>query len=281
MIDLDKLLIQANELAPLPATAVSLAEMVARPNCHLADVAELIRYDQTLTLKVLKAANSAASAPEERIGDVRDAVTRIGTAQVLGLVVASSARSLLRRRILAYGLEEGALWRHSVAAAVAVEAMHRVPGLKPPPETFTAALLHDVGKLVMGRFLTPTVAGVIGRAKEADHLAQSDAEYAILQANHGEVGGVIAQHWLLPPGIVAGITFHHDPDKGGDPICDYCHLADGVAKSIEAGLDNIRHDIVIRPEIAERLGLDEAKIQELCSESSACYEQVKRRYNAV
>ena len=42
MIDLDRLIEQANELAPLPASTVRLAELVGNPDCHLDDVVELI-----------------------------------------------------------------------------------------------------------------------------------------------------------------------------------------------------------------------------------------------
>ena len=61
----------------------------------------------------------------------------------------------MQSAIPAYSLPEGALWRHSVAAAVAVDAMQSCQRTPVPSETFTAALLHDVGKLVMGRFMSP------------------------------------------------------------------------------------------------------------------------------
>ena len=49
MIDLDDLIRQTNEMAPLPASTVRLAEMVAHGGGDLQDVAELISFDQALT----------------------------------------------------------------------------------------------------------------------------------------------------------------------------------------------------------------------------------------
>ncbi|HXP62273.1 MAG TPA: HDOD domain-containing protein [Dongiaceae bacterium] len=281
MIDLDRLIEQANELTPLPATTVRLTELVGRPDCDLEDVAELIAFDQALTVKLLRAANSAASGSAAPVGTVKEAVARMGTACVLTLAVASSARPLLQARVPAYGLDEGALWRHSVAAAVAAETVPAFCRLDVPPETFTAALLHDVGKLVMGRFLSPEILGFIQRAQEVDHLAQLEAESLLLNVHHGELGGIIAQHWKLPPRVVLGITYHHNPDQGLDLICDLTYLTNEVAKRIEAGLDGREFEFAISGQVAERLGLTPTTLDNLCPVAASRYTQVCGRYNAV
>ncbi|MCI0539744.1 MAG: HDOD domain-containing protein [Verrucomicrobiales bacterium] len=281
MIDLDRLIEQANELAPLPASAVRLAQLVGEPDCHIKDVAELIAFDQALTVKLLRAANSAFSASATPVGTVQEAVTRMGTAHVLALAIASGARPLLQARVPAYGLDEGALWRHSVAAAVAAETAPSFCHVQVPPETFTAALLHDVGKLVMGRFLSPEILSLIRRAQEIDHLSQLEVESVLLNVHHGELGGLIAQHWNLPPRVIQGIIYHHNPEQGLDVICDVTYLANQVAKRIEANLDGRRFDLAISPESAERLGLTPKNLDNLCPIAASRYAQVSRRFNAV
>jgi HD-like signal output (HDOD) protein len=244
-------------------------------------VAELIAFDQALTMKLLCAANSAASGSAMPVGTVKEAVIRMGTARVLALAVASSAKPLLQARVPAYGLAEGALWRHSVAAAVAAETTPAFCRLDVPPETFTAALLHDVGKLIMGRFLSPEILGFIQRAQEVDHLGRLEAESLLLEVHHGELGGVIAQHWKLPPRVALGITYHHNPDQGLDLICDLTYLTNEVAKRIEAGLDGRQFDLAISAQVAERLGLTPKTLDNLCPVAASRYTQVCRRYNAV
>ena len=281
MIDLANLIEQANELDPLAASTVRLVELVGSPDCHLDDVAELIAFDQALTVKLLRAANSAASASAVPVGSVWEAVTRMGTSQVLALAVAAGARPLLESRVPAYGLDEGALWRHSVAAAVAVEIAPNFCQVEVPSEAFTAALLHDVGKLVMGRFLSPEILGFIRRAQEVDHLGQLEAESLLLNVHHGELGGIIAQHWNLPPRVVQGITYHHNPEQGLDVVCDLTYVANQVAKRIEAGLDGRKFDFSVDPGVAERLGLAPQALDNFCPIAASRYEQVSRRYNAV
>ncbi|MFO1487641.1 MAG: HDOD domain-containing protein [Verrucomicrobiota bacterium] len=280
MIDLNQLIARANDLAPLPASAVRLAGVVSHPSCHLDDVADLIRFDQSLTLRLLRAANSAASASIMPVSEVSEAVGRMGMAQVLTLAVAWGAQPVLQARIAAYDLNEGDLWRHAVAAAVAAETLPNFCSVEVPPETFTAALLHDVGKLVMGRFLDAEDLQFIRRAEEVDHCSRLEAESILLSVNHGELGGLIAQHWKLPARVVQGIIYHSNPEPGGDVVCDLTYLANVIAKRIEAGLTGQAFGLSVNLGAIERLGLTPASLEVLYPVASQRYDQVSRRYNS-
>jgi HD-like signal output (HDOD) protein len=281
MIDLRRLVEQANELALLPASAVRLAQLVSDANCGLDEVAELVAFDQALTVKLLRAANSAASASAVPVSDVKEAVSRMGMSQVLSLAIAVGARPFFRANVPAYGYDENGLWRHSVAAAVAAETALKFCPVEAPPETFTAALLHDVGKLVMGRFLSPEILGFIQRAQANEHLGRLGAESLMLNVNHAELGGLIAQHWELPPRVALGIIYHHNPEQGQDIICDFTYLANQIAKRIEADLDHHEIDFSVDLEVAGRLGLTPQQIDDLCPIAASRYEQVSDRYNAA
>jgi HD-like signal output (HDOD) protein len=150
-----------------------------------------------------------------------------------------------------------------------------------PFETFTAALLHDVGKLVMARFLSPEILAHIRKARQLGGLSQTEAESLLLGVNHAELGGLVAQHWQLPPRLVQGILYHHDPEHGFDTICDLTCVADQVAKRIEAGLDGREFEPAIPVEVADRLGLTPAILDEFYPVAAARYAQVSCRYNAV
>jgi len=281
LIDLPVLIKQVRDLTPLPPTTVRLAELAGNPKSDLEDAAEVIMYDQALTLKLLRAANSAAYGTVVPAACVLDALIRLGSAQVLALAVASNVKSSLQTKVPAYDLGEGALWRHSVAAAAAAETVQLYGKVPAPPGTFAAALLHDIGKLVMGRFLDAEIISYIRRAQEAEKLDRSGAESLLLEVHHGELGGLIAQNWKLPPRIVQGITYHHNPDEGMDVICDLTYLADQFAKFIEAGLDGQEPKLTILPSVAERLQLTPKTAAELCATATERYEKVSQRYNSV
>jgi putative nucleotidyltransferase with HDIG domain len=280
-IDPNQLMEQARDLAPFPVSVVRLAELIVDPECNLADVADVIAYDQALTLKMLRAANSAADGSACRVTSVKEAITRLGASRVMAASVAGGARPHLQKRIPAYGLEEGALWKHSVAAAVAAEIIPRFCAVECPPEAFTAALLHDVGKTVMGRFLSPEIQRSISFARAVNHLTQMEAEVQILGVHHGELGGLIAQHWKLPPRVVQGITYHHNPEQGGDVVCDFTYLSNEIAHQIESALNGEIHDDVFLFDVAARLGVTAAQLARLRPIVAARIADVTQRYNAV
>ncbi|MBL9128851.1 MAG: HDOD domain-containing protein [Verrucomicrobiales bacterium] len=280
-MDTEELIRKVGELAPLPASTVRLTQVVTDSGCSIEDVIEVILFDQALTLKLLKAANSASSGSAEPISDARFAVCRLGTAQVLTLAVASGAKSHLQARLAAYGLEEGALWRHSVAAAVGAEVIPRFCGVELPPETFTAALLHDVGKLVLSRFASPEVARELAETRDEPSEVRLEAERNLLGTDHADLGGRVASHWSLPPRVIKGIVHHHEPQYGRDPICDATYLANHIAKSIEAGLDGKSFDEAPDPCVLARLQFKDRDLDRLWTVAVSRYAQVKLHYQAV
>ena len=251
--------------------------LASDPSCDLASVTELVAYDQVLTLKLLRAANSVISAPREPVGNVHDAVLRMGAAQVLSFAVAAGTRPFLDGAVPSYGLSEGALWRHSVAAAVAVETLKSFD-LALPADTFTAALLHDVGKLVLDRFINSQTLGYIREAELTGHLSRADAELELLNVQHAELGGVIAQHWNLPPSVVAGIAYHHHPAQSRETIADFTWLANQLAKQIEAGVDGRKFAVALDPGVAERLGLTQSDLEKFGPRAAARYAEIAPWY---
>ncbi|HEX4667701.1 MAG TPA: HDOD domain-containing protein [Chthoniobacterales bacterium] len=277
-IDLERLIEQARELAPFRATTVRLAQMVASPDCDISEVADLVAYDQAMTVKLLQIANSAAFANLSPIATAQAAVARLGTAQVLALAAAMGARFHLQIKLPGYNLNEGALWHHSVAAAVAAEVAPRFCTRKIPAEAVTAALLHDVGKVIMGRFLDAEMLRLIAEAKQADRLTQLEAERRVLGMHHGELGGLMIQHWQLPAGIVSGTIHHHDPAEGRNVICDFTYLANEAAKRVEAELEGCWRPLTIMPDVAERLGMDPSRLEEYRAAVTARFTAVSSRY---
>ncbi len=247
MIDLGALVTQTQQLKPLPPSVTRLASIVAHNDWQIGEVADLIALDQALTARLLGTANSAASASRTDIVQVKDAIMRLGSGTVLSLAMGSSVSTTLKQPIPAYGLSEGDLWKHSVASAIAAEESRAFCRPTVPAESFAAALLHDIGKLVLGRFLQADMIEVLDRMQHEDGLSLLDAEKRVLGVNHGELGGLVVQHWTLPETIGRAVTFHESPDEISEICCDVVSLADVVAKRI--GSDSATEDA--NPSVAE------------------------------
>lgn len=263
LIDLNDLIARARDLDPLPASASRLAALVARQDVDTSEIVSVVSLDQALTARLLRVANSVVSASSTPIKTVQQAVVRIGRATVLALAVAAGVRRRLKEPLPEYGMTEDGLWRHSVAAALATEEVKRHCAIPVPVEAFTAALLHDVGKLVLARYLAPDIRALLSRAQAEGGLTRLQAEAELLGVQHAELGGLIAHHWGLPEGIISGVTYHHAPGLGGSAVCDVACIANEVAKGVRlAPVPQAIHAEDVAPALA-RVGMSPEALPEV------------------
>jgi HD-like signal output (HDOD) protein len=278
VVDIQALIRSTQQIEPLPSSVTRLAALTSGEHLDLREIERVVGLDQALTLRLLQAANSAASASAMRIGAIREAVTRVGVRRLVSLAAAAGVQKRMGRAVPEYGLSQGALWRHSIAAALAAECAQAFCETPLPPETHVAALLHDVGKLAMAQFLDADVLRLLGAAREQGGLSSLRAESELLLVHHGELGGLIAQHWNLPPRLVTGIIHHHTPDAAGDIIADAVHVANLVAKRAGTGYSATEQDHQVNPASLSRLGLTATTFDALCAQVSSRLEPMLAMY---
>lgn len=264
MIELIKLE-EIAELAPMSPSISRLAGMVSDPDVSAADIAGVIEFDQALTVNLLRMANSAWSGSRIEITTVRAAVVRLGAARILELAVGGAVSKAMSAPCEGYMLSEHELWRHSVAAALAAEHLGRFATKPVSGASFTAALVHDIGKLVIGRHLDQGILKEILGICEKEDIPYIEAERRVLDTDHAEVGGTIARHWRFPDELVRAIAGHHDPDVHPDPVLDAVHIANIVAKLIGVGLGSEEMNMNASADASRRLGLSASRLESLCA----------------
>lgn len=278
MIDLNSLIERSFDLEPLPATVGRLAAIIGDEDKGIADIVEVVSLDPPLTARLLRVANSAASATRYPITTVHAAIGRLGGGAVLSLATGAAVKKRLQQSCPELGLSEGALWRHSVAAALAVEEARPFCKVSLPPESFTAALLHDIGLLALTRFLSADVLRALQRSREEGHMPPLLAESEILGVHHGEVGGLIVQRWKLPEVIRLGITYHHNPSDAPSPIGDVVHLAETVAEHSGARVEVSQVPAPMDEDAMRRLRITPEGFASLCAAVIDRLEDVMRQY---
>ncbi|MBD3420473.1 MAG: HDOD domain-containing protein [Chitinivibrionales bacterium] len=280
MISLEKVLAAAVDMKPLSPCTGKLAGLVASESASLDDMAEVIRYDQMLTASVLKYANSVFSASKRPITSIRDALVRTGSAKVLELLLAHHVRETMSTHVAVYGYAEKELWRHSVAAALAVQLLG---GLQPGSVdgiAFSAALLHDIGKTLIGRAAPAELMQSVWLlcTNEVDPLPWEQAERRVFGFTHADVGSQLAQSWHLPDAIVEAIRHHHATDREYGPVVDVVKVANAASKMIGAGLGHEGMSLVLDDHLEQRLGLTHEILEKLCAETSVRLQDVMALY---
>lgn len=241
MTDLSNLALEAERLAPLPASTLRLADLLGGDDWDLDEVVEILQLDPGLTVELLELANCALAAPGTPVLDTATAVMRLGPGLVLALVIGVTTRPVMQ----ATGPEGIDLWEHSLATALAAEPLRACSRAWQQPEVFPAALLHDMGRVIM--------AGHDGDLGELDP-----------ERDHAELGALVAEGWGLPPTICNLIRYHHDTASVSDPDlrtqCEFVSLADRAARAARSEEDPNEY---FDAELGEHLGLSDKSWESL------------------
>jgi len=255
-------------LDPLPITARRLAAMLGNEDIGVQDIAKVVEYDAAVAANIVHVANSAAYAGRYPVERVRDAVVRLGTANLLAIVLGEYMR-VFRGNAPLYDLTEDDLYLHSAAASLMIKAMMPEVRCSLPPAASIAALLHDIGKIIMVRYLNADVSATLALCKEKK-LAFVEAEREMLGCDHAEVGGAVARNWGFPEEIITAIELHHQVVPGGRGLLlDAVMLANYAAKSIGIGLGaeglNLPMDFAGS---RERLGMSIEGFERACAQGA-------------
>ena len=77
----------------------------------------------------------------------------LGLKKLIQLVIASCVNAVMDMPVPGYNMPPGNLWRHSIAVSIAAEALVKDKKQIEVEDIFTPALLHDIGKLILGHFV--------------------------------------------------------------------------------------------------------------------------------
>jgi len=263
----DAIRAKVDSFPSMSPTAAKLLSILSDPDSDAGEIENVLRYDPGLTANILKIANSAYFGGRGAIGSVRQAIVRLGWQKMRQLVVASSVNAVMESPIAGYDLPPGELWRHAVGVSVAAEVMVKEHRLSDCEETFTAALLHDVGKIVLGSFVDVDYEEV--KAVASEGLPFEEAEHKVLGTDHAEVGAEILSDWSFPSAMVGAVRWHHEPDLADEttPLLDVVHIADVLCLMLGIGVG--REGLQYQPSApaAKRLGLEPTDLEMIASKT--------------
>jgi len=124
-------------------------------------------------------------------------------------------------------------WQHSFTCAVLAKILAGMAGGVSGERMFTAALLHDVGRLVILKKLPHAAANAMLYAR-AGYLPLIEGERDVLGFDHALAGGRLLSAWKLPEALCADVFYHHDPAHAPEPReAAIIQLADNLARVME------------------------------------------------
>lgn len=226
-------------------------------------LAEIIRADAGLTTDILRAANSSIHAGSCKTESLQQAIVRLGLREIYRLLTTIITSPGIMN-LDAFGFQRVDLWQHSVACGTAAQILARNFSDQDPEVAYTAALLHDIGKLVMAQVAKADYLAVID-ACEAANRPHFRAELQSFECEHATIGSMLLKRWRFPDNIVAAVKFHHSPTQAPDEAKRLASLI--VASNILAyrlGLGTGYPDYAIQPapDLLEPLGIEFSDLAE-------------------
>jgi len=249
---------RVRDLPALPAALREILGALRDQDMRTDRFAALIERDQALCARTLRLANSAFYGLQGRVGSVHDALQLLGLRTVGNMMTAAAlaAHADLSR---CAGFEFRSYWRHSVAVSIAAREIAQACG-NDSDQACVTGLLHDAGKLALAAYFPAELSAALELSHSAD-LEPVEAERTVLCMDHAEVGGIVAQHWFLPPALVFAIRHHHAPPAlaagcapAGAWLVDTVHLADAMVHALNIAKDPRESVSGISLDSWERLG---------------------------
>lgn len=205
-------IIETQEFATLPTVATKVLKLLEDDNIDVRDISHVIETDASLTMKLLRVANSPLYASRVEINSVQQAIITLGLNRLTNIVLGVSifSRFLLSSQKNVATLMEK-FWWHASCTGITAKALTAKLKKFFKENEFIGGLLHDIGKLAMIQYDSAKYMQVINLMNEKS-IMDVDAEIEIFGATHLQVGERIAKLWKLPEELTNIIAFHNTPE---------------------------------------------------------------------
>jgi HD-like signal output (HDOD) protein/CheY-like chemotaxis protein len=198
------------DLPSVPRTYEALMEAVVDPDVTIQKVARIIEQDVGISAKVLQLVNSAFFGISHSMTNIQSAVSYLGINTLKNLVLSVEIFRAFKpqRNLPGFSLEK--LQEH---AQLTAHIAARLPVPKHLADiAVVAAMLHDVGKLIMAWKLSAHFATMLAEAHE-EHCPVYKVEERANGFSHAEIGAYLLGLWGLPYSVVEAVALHHGPNR--------------------------------------------------------------------
>ncbi len=279
---IQELVKEIKNLKPIPAVISQILEVVDQPDSSMSQIADIIQYDPAITASVLRTCNSAFFGLKNPAESIKDAVSLLGIDQIIEIVLMKSGAEVLSGKQEGYGLHEGAMWKYSVSSALISKQIAQKLSLKNINTIFTAALLKDIGKIVLDRFVMDSFEKISALVVN-ENLSFREAEKKIIGVDHTELGGMIAKMWKFSPKMVKIIRHHHltDASMVKDKEIAVVYLADCICMMIGIGVGSDGLPYRFNDQAMKELGIKADDISTFIAEFAVSIQKVEKMLNVV
>jgi putative nucleotidyltransferase with HDIG domain len=251
----DKIIQKVSRFPNMPQAGIKLRSLLTEKDVSVDEIEKILRHDPGLAANVLRLANSAYFGIPAKVSSLKHAVVLLGVKRFAQIAVGACMNKTMDRAVEGYRLSPGELWLHSIAVSTTAEALAKNRKLAETSDFFTPALLHDLGKLVLGEFVKaelPKIKDLLGKG-----LPFVIAEKEVLGTDHAEIGALILNKWQFPGDLINAVRWHHYPGgvKNSNLHPEIVYLANLLCQFNSNSDADEEQNSVPYPSVLNRLGI--------------------------
>ena len=207
---IDRLVGGTQQLPALPRTYAALVSALSSSDVSVNHLAAIVEQDVAISARILQVVNSPLFGLTRQVSTVRTGMSYLGIETVKGLVLSFEVARLFEPGAGVPGFSLENLHAHGHLTASIARQLPTDRYLK--DAAGVAALMHDIGKLILATRSPAHLKQALERAK-ADGRPLHEVEEELLGVSHAEIGAYLLGFWGLPFPVIEAVAHHHHPRR--------------------------------------------------------------------
>lgn len=197
--------IQGVKIPELPEEILELEREITSKFANVANVADIIEKNTTLSGELLKIVNSPVMKLRVPCATIREAVGTLGLDNVYNLVVSAALQNLFGQKGLIKDIMD-----HSVDVAFCMADISEWVDDVTRDEAYMFGLFHNSGSLMLASKDEAAYATVFSNSMSRP-VSILAVEEKMFSSNHAMIGVLMAKKWRLPIDMIQATMLHHTP----------------------------------------------------------------------
>lgn len=250
-----------DHLPVLPEVTQKILALVHDPLSDMESLAGVIERDPTISLRLLRVANSSWYGARTIETDLSRACARLGLKAITNVVWSAQSSGLFRtpRKEFSQGMQM--LWQHSVVSAYCAQQLADLVPQLDRDSIFLAALQHELGSAVLLSIIATSDDEKIASVRNArDRWSEAVERLRRIACLH------VLESWKLPRHLGTAIFYSDSPDRCSGPVARTMAHAIALSKSLAASLghppnEEAQYEEPSQHPSCQALGLTEADLR--------------------
>ncbi|MDH4284538.1 MAG: HDOD domain-containing protein [Gallionellaceae bacterium] len=231
----DQLAEAVEGMPAFPKSVQRILEIARDINCQPKELVSVIEKDPVMTMKLLRAINSAYYNFPKQITTVNQSLVYMGLNTVKNMALSFAIIGVLPQKNNAdFDMQQYLVHSLTTASIARLLCQQQDNKAIDPNDSYLAGLLHDFGKVVFAQFMPLQFREALAMSAEQG-IPLHQAEQQIIGTDHSVVGAMLVGKWQFPRPLTEAIRLHHGTIAPENDMLVNLFIANQVSKKLAMG----------------------------------------------